>query len=178
MPKKKDAGGGGGASKKTEQKKKQKVIEDKTFGLKNKNKSKKVQQHIDSVTKTVLNSGDRRQRVLEEQRKQQRVALKAQRKAQKDEQDALFGAALMNIQKKTTTNMKDGKNEAKGRDADEDDKKKGTSRAMKMMYQMDAQEMDAKLKEDVSRIESNRIVMMMVVMKVTMVEMCCCGGCR
>jgi hypothetical protein len=35
---------GGGASKKTEQKKKQQAIEDKTFGLKNKNKSKKVQQ--------------------------------------------------------------------------------------------------------------------------------------
>lgn len=40
MAKKKD--GGAGASKKTEQKKKKQVIEDKTFGLKNKNKSKKV----------------------------------------------------------------------------------------------------------------------------------------
>merc|ERR1712154_400672 len=39
--------------------------------------------------------------------------------------------------------------EAKGRDADDDDKKKsGTSRAMKMMYQMDAKEMEEKLKED------------------------------
>ena len=137
------------ASKKAEQKKKQKVLEDKTFGLKNKNKSKKVQQHIDSVTRSVMNSGDRRQRQLEEQRKQQKAALKAQRKAQKDEQDALFGAALLNIQKKTTTNKKEGKAEAKGRDGD-DDKKKGTSRAMKMMYQMDAKEMEERLKEDVS----------------------------
>lgn len=32
-----------GPSKKTEMKKKEKVIEDKTFGLKNKNKSKAVQ---------------------------------------------------------------------------------------------------------------------------------------
>ena len=34
------SGGGQQPSKKTEQKKKDKVIEDKTFGLKNKNKSK------------------------------------------------------------------------------------------------------------------------------------------
>lgn len=146
MPPKKEQG----PSKKVDQKKKQKVIEDKTFGLKNKNKSKKVQQHIDAVTRTVMNSGDRRQRQLEEQRKQERAALKAARKAEKDEQDALFGAALLNIQKKTTTNTKEGKNEAKGRDADAENKK-GTSRAMKMMFQMDAQEMEAKLKEDVSR---------------------------
>ncbi len=153
-PKSKDQG----ASKKTEQKKKQKVIEDKTFGLKNKNKSKKVQQHIDAVTRTVMNSGDRRQRALEEQRKQERAALKAARKAEKDEQDALFGAALLSIQKKTTTNTKEGKNEAKGRDADAEGKK-GTSRAMKMMFQMDAQEMEAKLKEDVSTQQKSSTVL-------------------
>ena len=34
----------GGGSKKQEAKKKDKVVEDKTFGLKNKSKSKKVQQ--------------------------------------------------------------------------------------------------------------------------------------
>jgi hypothetical protein len=38
MPPKKDSG----ASKKVETKKKEKIIEDKTFGLKNKNKSKAV----------------------------------------------------------------------------------------------------------------------------------------
>ena len=47
MPKKK--GGGDNASKKALQKKKQSIIEDKTFGLKNKNKSKKVQAKIASV---------------------------------------------------------------------------------------------------------------------------------
>lgn len=36
-------GGDKGPSKKTEQKKKEKIVEDKTFGLKNKNKSAKVQ---------------------------------------------------------------------------------------------------------------------------------------
>lgn len=135
------------ASKKVEQKKKQKIIEDKTFGLKNKNKSKKVQQHVESVTRNVMNSGDRRQRAMEEERKQQKIAQKERKKAEKEEQDALFGAALLSIKKKTTTNMKEGKNESKGRDADEENKK-GTSRAMKMMYQMDAQEMEEKLKED------------------------------
>lgn len=35
--------GDGGPSKKTEMKKKEKIVEDKTFGLKNKNKSKAVQ---------------------------------------------------------------------------------------------------------------------------------------
>lgn len=39
---KKSAGEKGGPSKKTENKKKEKVVEDKTFGLKNKNKSQKV----------------------------------------------------------------------------------------------------------------------------------------
>lgn len=138
------------ASKKTEQKKKQKVIEDRTFGLKNKNKSKKVQQHIESVTKNVMNSGDRRQRALEEQRKKQKAEAKMRKKAAKEEQDALFGAALLAINKKTTTNKKEGKAEAKGRDGNDDDNKKGTSRAMKMMYQMDAKEMEERLKEDVS----------------------------
>ena len=43
-------------SKKAVKAKQEKVIEDSTFGLKNKNKSKKVQQFIDRVEKTVKNS--------------------------------------------------------------------------------------------------------------------------
>ena len=39
-----------GPSAKTLQKEKQKVVEDKTFGLKNKNKSKAVQQYVKQVT--------------------------------------------------------------------------------------------------------------------------------
>ena len=56
-------------SKKAAQKQKERIVEDKTFGLKNKNKSKKVQQHIKSVEKNVFNSGDRQQRLKDEQRK-------------------------------------------------------------------------------------------------------------
>ena len=138
-------------SKKAEQKKKQRAIEDKTFGLKNKNKSKKVQQHVDSVIKSVMNTGDRKQRAMEEARKKQKAEAKMRRKALKEEQDALFGDALLAIGKKKATNLKDGKTEAKGRDANDDAAKKGTSRAMKMMYQMDAKEMEERLKEDVCR---------------------------
>ena len=60
-------------SKKAEQKKKQAAIEDKTFGLKNKNKSKKVQQYVSQVKSSVMNSGDRKQRQMEEARKKQKV---------------------------------------------------------------------------------------------------------
>jgi hypothetical protein len=143
------------ASKKNEQKKKKKLIEDKTFGLKNKNKSKKVQELVNSVTKAVLHSGvNTRQRVLEEQRKKQKVEAKERRKEEKNEQDALFGAALLAIGKSKSTNQKEGKTEALGRDGNEETAKKGTSRAMKMMFQMDAQEMEERLKEDVSSLVS------------------------
>uniref|UniRef100_A0A6T6H7B8 ZC3H15/TMA46 family C-terminal domain-containing protein n=1 Tax=Craspedostauros australis TaxID=1486917 RepID=A0A6T6H7B8_9STRA len=138
---------GGNASKKTEQKKKNKIIEDRTFGLKNKNKSKKVQQHIQSVTKQVM-SVDRRTRMEEEKRKQMRKDHKLRKKAEEAERNALFGEALLAVKKKKTTNQKDGKQEAKGRDGNDESAKKGTSRAMKMMYQMDAQEMEDRLKED------------------------------
>jgi hypothetical protein len=136
------------SSKKNVQKQKAKSVEDKTFGLKNKNRSKKVQQHIQSVEKGVMNSGDPKLKRLEEQRKKHRSDAKARQKQVKEEQDALFGAALLAVQKKGT-NHKDGKMEAKGRDHDADAKKSGTSRAMKMMFQMDAQEMEERLKEDV-----------------------------
>jgi ElaB/YqjD/DUF883 family membrane-anchored ribosome-binding protein len=149
MPPKKKADA---ASKKTLQKKKQQAIEDKTFGLKNKNKSKKIQQFVQSVERNVMNSGDPAQRKAEEARKRAREEAKMRKKLLKDEQDALFGEALLAVQKKSSsTSQTSGKIEAKGRDGDDDDNanKKTTSRAMKMMYQMDAQEMNEKLREDV-----------------------------
>jgi hypothetical protein len=133
-------------SKKADQKKKNQIIEDRTFGLKNKNKSKKVQQYVQSVTTNVMNSGDRKQRQLEEQRKKQKEEAKARKKAMEDEANALFNEALGALNKKSM-NLKEGKTEAKGRDAEEDNKKT-TSKAMKMMYQMDAKEMEERLRED------------------------------
>lgn len=147
MPPKKKAGDGG--SKKTVQKKKQQVVEDKTFGLKNKNKSKKVQQQIKSIEKNVMNSGDPKMRKMEEQRAKAKAERKEKAKAAKAEREALFGEALLAVSKKKNMNSKEGKIEAQGRDANDDGTKKTTSRAMKMMYQMDAQEMEEKLREDV-----------------------------
>lgn len=43
-------------SKKAVKAKKEKIVEDLTFGLKNKNKSKKVQQYIDRAEKSIKNS--------------------------------------------------------------------------------------------------------------------------
>jgi len=149
MPKKaKAAGGVDGASKKSQQKKKAQSIEDKTFGLKNKNKSKKVQAYVQGVSKNVMDGGDPRQRKMDQQRAKAKADAKMRKKAMKDEQDALFGEALLAVSKKTSTDKKGGKIEAKGRDANIEDNKKSTSRAMKMMFQMDAQEMDDKLRED------------------------------
>jgi len=59
MPPKK--GGGGGASKKSEQKKADKVVQDKTFGLKNKNKSKSVQKYIQGVQSQVKGSQSKKE---------------------------------------------------------------------------------------------------------------------
>mmetsp|Transcript_21419 Transcript_21419/g.51023 ORF Transcript_21419/g.51023 Transcript_21419/m.51023 type:complete len:279 (-) Transcript_21419:488-1324(-) len=134
-------------SKKNEQKKKNQQIDDRTFGLKNKNKSKKVQSYVRSVTNSVNNTGDRKLRAEEERRKKQKAEQKSRKQAMKEEANALFNEALGALNKKKT-DFKAGKAEAKGRDGGDDDKKKGTSRAMKMMYQMDAKEMEERLKED------------------------------
>jgi len=126
MPPKKD-----GTSKKTVQKKKEQLIEDKTFGLKNKNKSKKVQQAIQSIKKNVENSGDPKMRKLEEQRRQAKAEAKLRKKAMEEERNALFGEALLAVQRKGSTKTK-ALDEAKGRDHNDGKEKSGTSRAMKM----------------------------------------------
>lgn len=146
MPPKKKKGNE--ASKKNQQKKKEKLLDDKTFGLKNKNKSQKVRAEVQSYTKSILNQpSDGQQYKMDAKKKQEKLAKKALKKAKDAEKAALFDEALLAVSKKGTT--KSGKVEAKGRDHGDDDKKKaGTSRAMKMMFQMDAQEMEDKLKED------------------------------
>jgi len=146
MPPKKQASE---PSKKAVQKHKQKKLEELTFGLKNKNKSAKVQQYVQSMEKTVMNA-NARQRQLEEKKKQEKLAAKARKKAMELERDALFNEALLAVSKKTAHDAKAGKIEAKGRDAEDDSNKKQTSSAMKLMYQMDAKEMYDKLHEDVS----------------------------
>ncbi|KAJ1948165.1 Translation machinery-associated protein 46 [Linderina macrospora] len=67
MPPKK---GAKGPSRKTQDKDKKKTIEDKTFGLKNKNKSKKVGEYVKQVEQQVMSSGSRKDRKQDEERKQ------------------------------------------------------------------------------------------------------------
>lgn len=76
-----------GPSKKNVEKKKEKQVEDKTFGLKNKNKSKNVQKYIQEVTKQVKGGNTRADRL-----KDQQVALK--KKPAEDPLKALFAAAI------------------------------------------------------------------------------------
>jgi hypothetical protein len=164
---------GDGASKKNVQKKKAQLVEDKTFGLKNKNKSKKVQNLVNSVERNVMNSGDQKARQQEEQRKQAKGFAKARKKQALDEQNALFGEALMAVQKKQT-NQQAGKQEAQGRDGNDANEKKSTSRAMKMMFQMDAQEMDDKLREDV---RADSVTILVVAVDVAVATEVCFGMC-
>jgi hypothetical protein len=139
--------GGGNESKKNEQKKKNRMVEDKTFGLKNKNKSKKVQAYVQATSNSIMNGGDPKKRKEDELRKRNHAAKKAMKKAKEEERNALFGEALLAVKKKTTTKTKAGTT-ALGRDHNDTKEKSGTSRAMKMMFQMDATEMDQALKAD------------------------------
>ncbi|RLN72105.1 hypothetical protein BBJ28_00013832, partial [Nothophytophthora sp. Chile5] len=86
MPPKK---GGGGASKKSVEKKKEKLVEDKTFGLKNKNKSKNVQKYIQEVTKQVKGGNTRADRLQDLERNK-----KKQAKADQESIKSLFAAAI------------------------------------------------------------------------------------
>lgn len=60
MPPKAAAKGGGKEKSKADLAKKQKLVEDKTFGLKNKNKSKNVQKYVQSLHQSVQNAGPKR----------------------------------------------------------------------------------------------------------------------
>ncbi|XP_026327949.1 zinc finger CCCH domain-containing protein 15 homolog [Hyposmocoma kahamanoa] len=77
MPPKKPAAAGGG-SKKAEQKKKEKVIEDKTFGLKNK-KGAKQQKFIQQVEKQVKSGGIHPAKPMEDKKKDKETKMKEQK---------------------------------------------------------------------------------------------------
>lgn len=95
-----------------------------------------------------MGGGDRKARMEEERRKQAKQASKIAKKEAEKERNALFNEALLAVNKKKTTKTK-GESNAIGRDASAAAaEKKGTSRAMKMMFQMDAKEMEERLKED------------------------------
>lgn len=65
-----------GPSKKTENKVKAKIIEDKTFGLKNKNKSSKVGKFVAQVEAQVMSAGSRKAQKEEDAKKLARLQKK------------------------------------------------------------------------------------------------------
>jgi hypothetical protein len=71
----------GNESKKVEKKKQDKIIEDKTFGLKNKNKSTQVQKYVKAVESTVKNKGQGGQALLNKEFQD-----KAEKKKKKEEE--------------------------------------------------------------------------------------------
>ena len=90
-----------------------------------------------------------------------KASQKAMKKAVLDERNALFGEALLAVKTKTSIKTKGGLIESKGRDADEPKAKGGQSKAMKMMFQMDAKEMEEALLSDVSQEQMlNRVVVL------------------
>lgn len=70
-------------SKKADQKKKEKIVEDKTFGLKNKNRSAKVQAYVKQVSQSVNQARPQDKAKLAEQEARRRA--KAEKKAQEEE---------------------------------------------------------------------------------------------
>eukprot|EP01060_Flectonema_neradi_P035760 TRINITY_DN6667_c3_g1_i1.p1 TRINITY_DN6667_c3_g1~~TRINITY_DN6667_c3_g1_i1.p1 ORF type:complete len:236 (+),score=82.86 TRINITY_DN6667_c3_g1_i1:134-841(+) len=85
MPAKK----GNKVSAKSENKAKAKIIEDKTFGLKNKNRSKAVQKYVQNVQTNVKNSGSRDARKLELEREKKKQE-KEEKKAKEREMGKLY----------------------------------------------------------------------------------------
>ncbi|XP_078489545.1 zinc finger CCCH domain-containing protein 15 [Ciona intestinalis] len=84
MPPKKNKG----ASAKTEQKKKDRIIEDKTFGLKNK-KGSKQQKFVKHVNQQVKAGGDPSAKRIEQQRLEEKKK-KEEEKRKREEMDSLF----------------------------------------------------------------------------------------
>eukprot|EP00727_Mastigamoeba_balamuthi_P012516 m51a1_g7888 putative zinc finger CCCH domain-containing protein (413) ;mRNA; r:75373-76807 len=87
MPPKKSSG----PSAKSVQKVKDKIVEDKTFGLKNKNKSKKVQQYVQNVKTVVQKSGPRKT----DEEKAKEKALEKKRLEKKLEEEKKKELALL-----------------------------------------------------------------------------------
>lgn len=82
--------------KKAVEKQQKKIIDDKTFGLKNKNKSKKVQQYVAQVSQQVKTRGkSARQLAIEQTDKDARKSAKQQEEAMKDEIGSLFKAVAV-----------------------------------------------------------------------------------
>lgn len=86
-----------GTSKSTENKQKQKTIEDKTFGLKNKNRSTKVNKYVQQVKDQVMTAGNKKTQKVEEERKRQMELKKKAEEDKKKEMLELFQPILQKV---------------------------------------------------------------------------------
>lgn len=91
--------------KKAEQKRKEKIVEDKTFGLKNKNRSSKVQAYVQQVQKSVTQTNPNDKRSLAEQEERRRA--KEEKKAREAELALLFRNAEADAKKQQGANPGD-----------------------------------------------------------------------
>ncbi|KAI8903301.1 hypothetical protein EDD86DRAFT_215066 [Gorgonomyces haynaldii] len=80
--------------KKQQQKAKEKAIEDKTFGLKNKNRSTKVKQFVNQVQQNIKNSGSREEKLAQKQ-KEEKAKQKLLEEQRKKEMQELFKQAIV-----------------------------------------------------------------------------------
>jgi zinc finger CCCH domain-containing protein 15 len=84
-------------SKKSVQKVKKKIVEDRTFGLKNKNKSKKVQKFVRQVEQAAATTGiNSKQARLEERRRKQNEKAKKEAEARSAMVASLFTPVITN----------------------------------------------------------------------------------
>lgn len=95
--------------KKAEQKKKEKVVEDKTFGLKNKNRSSKVQAYVQQVKQTVNQTRPQDKKALAEA--EERRKAKEAKKAREAELAAIFRDADTTAKKPAAENAENAEGE-------------------------------------------------------------------
>ena len=96
------------ASKKEVAKAQKQVIEDKTFGLKNKNKSKVVQNFVQQVTQNAKRAGlSKDEAVRKEKEKEERTNRKAEKEARDAELRMLFAPAVKKKEKEAAVAKKD-----------------------------------------------------------------------
>eukprot|EP00924_Labyrinthula_sp_SR-Ha-C_P006996 augustus_masked-scaffold_8-processed-gene-6.65-mRNA-1 protein AED:0.06 eAED:0.08 QI:0/-1/0/1/-1/1/1/0/369 len=110
-------------SAKAQVKKTNKIIEDKTFGLKNKNKSKKVQRYVEQVSAQARNGGGKQGRAFHEQNAARRKAEKEARKQAELEMFKLLGDAYQPKKKNRTKKSIKKDEEQKRKEQEEKEQK-------------------------------------------------------
>lgn len=127
------------------EKKVQKIVEDKTFGLKNKNKSKKVQRFIEQVNNQAKHGGGKQSKAFHEKQSAVKKAEKEARKQAELEMFKLLGDAYKPKQKSKKTKKKEEEENKKKKEEAEQKRKEQIARdfaipivALKDVFQLEA----------------------------------------